>query len=333
MVTTTEVTLHKCNRTRYNRSLIAPQLALLVGLMLVNCSDSLRSNLNIEFGTVHPAFHEVLDETNSLLSKFPPLTHSHDAIRFTMLQSQNHSMDASTEFSPTLVNASKNATFEESSNASMFWFVSMESTQEPVITLFPSLKGNLQQGTITYYRLRLFGEIVIEGTEKEYRLRCWMCLVVFFAFWFGLLVLELRQERVELTAKCCKLEDLNSKFKDLSWKLYIDLRNVDANSKCMGGDSGLSDDSTDSRSCNSEYAPSADGEESDCDGTDSGRSNSETTRSSADDDESVCRSDTMTNDDSPGLERNVHCLRGGASPDPGGRLVEAATAAWTCNRR
>ena len=144
MVTTTEVTLHKCNRTRYNRSLIAPQLALLVGLMLVNCSDSLRSNLNIEFGTVHPAFHEVLDETNSLLSKFPPLTHSHDAIRFTMLQSQNHSMDASTEFSPTLVNASKNATFEESSNASMFWFVSMESTQEPVITLFPSLKENLR---------------------------------------------------------------------------------------------------------------------------------------------------------------------------------------------
>ena len=77
-------------------------------------------------------------------------------------------MNASTEFSPMLVNASKNATFEESSNASMFWFVSMESTQEPVITLFPSLKGNLQQGTITYYRLRLFGEIVIEGTEKEY---------------------------------------------------------------------------------------------------------------------------------------------------------------------
>jgi len=105
VVTTTEVTLHKCNRTRYNRSLIAPQLALLVGLMLVNCSDSLRSNLNIEFGTVHPAFHEVLDETNSLLSKFPPLTPSHDAIRFTMLHSQNHSMDAFTQFSPTLVNA------------------------------------------------------------------------------------------------------------------------------------------------------------------------------------------------------------------------------------
>ena len=127
-----------------------------------------------------------------------------------------------------------------------------------------------------------------------------MCLVVFFAFWFCLLVLQLRQERVELTAKCCKLEDLNSKFKDLSWKLYIDLRNVDANSKCMGGDSGLSDDSTDSRSCNSEYAPSADGEESSCNGTDSDRCNSETTRSSTDDDESVCRSDTMTNDDSPG---------------------------------
>ena len=104
VVTTTEVTLHKCNRTRYNRSLIAPQLALLVGLMLVNCSDALRSNLNVEFGSVHPAFHEELDETNSLLSKFPPLTHIHDAIRFTMLQPQNHSMDASTEFSPTLVN-------------------------------------------------------------------------------------------------------------------------------------------------------------------------------------------------------------------------------------
>ena len=81
---------------------------------------------------------------------------------------------------------------------------------------------------------------------------------------------------MELTANCCKLEDLNSKLKDLSWKLYIDLRNVDVNSKCMGGDSGLSDDSTDSRSCNSEYAPSADGEESDCDGTDFGRCNSET---------------------------------------------------------
>ena len=141
MVTTTEVTLHKCNHTRYNRSLIAPQLALLVGLMLVNCSDSLRSNLNIEFGTVHPAFHEVLDETNSLLSKFPPLTHDHDVIRFTMLQLQNHLMDASTDFSPTMVNASKNATIEESSNASLFWFVSMESTQEPVVTLFPSLMG------------------------------------------------------------------------------------------------------------------------------------------------------------------------------------------------
>ena len=111
VVTTTEVTLHKCNHTRYNRSLIAPQLALLVCQMLVNCSDALRSNLNVEFGSVHPAFHEVLDETNSLLSKFPPLTHSHDAIRFTMLQSQNHSMDASTEFSPTLVNASKNCNF------------------------------------------------------------------------------------------------------------------------------------------------------------------------------------------------------------------------------
>ena len=53
-------------------------------------------------------------------------------------------MDASTEFSPMLINASKNETFEESSNASMFWFVSMESTQEPVITLFPSLKENLR---------------------------------------------------------------------------------------------------------------------------------------------------------------------------------------------
>ena len=171
-----------------------------------------------------------------------------------------------------------------------------------------------------------------------------MRLVVFIAICFGRIVLEqskqayedlkqIRQERVELTVKCCKLEDLNRKLKYLSWKLYIDLGKLEANSECMGGDSGISDNSTDSRSCNSEYAPSADGEESDCDGTDSGRSNSETTRSSADDDESVCRSDTMTNDDSPGLERNVHCLRGGASPDPGGRLVEAATAAWTCNRR
>ena len=162
MVTTTEVTLHKCNSTRYNnRSLIAPQLAFLVGLMLVNCSDALRSNLNVEFGSVHPVFHEVLDETNLLLSKFPPLTHSHDAMCFTMLQSQNHSMDASTEFLLTLVNASKYASLEVSSNVSIFWFFSMESSQEPLITIFMSLKGNCQQGTITYYQLRLFGEIVI----------------------------------------------------------------------------------------------------------------------------------------------------------------------------
>jgi len=51
VVTTTEVILHKCDRTRYNRSLIAPQLAFLVGLILVNCSDALRSNLNVEFGS------------------------------------------------------------------------------------------------------------------------------------------------------------------------------------------------------------------------------------------------------------------------------------------
>ena len=59
--------------------------------------------------------------------------------------------------------------------------------------------------------------------------------------------LKIKQEMVELTAKCCKLEDLNRKFKDLSWKLYIDLGKLEANCKCMGGDSGLSDHSTDLR--------------------------------------------------------------------------------------
>ena len=77
-----------------------------------------------------------------------------------------------------------------------------------------------------------------------------MRLVVFIAICFGRIVLEqskqayedlkqIRQERVELIAKCCELEDLNRKLNVLSWKLYIDLGNVDANSKCMGGDSDL----------------------------------------------------------------------------------------------
>ena len=181
-VVTSEVTTHKRNRsgTRYNLSWITLQQAIFVGLMLVNCSYALGSNIEIDsVKSVHFAssqFYSFVNAPNAVMH---------------------------------------NATIAESSNMMGFPLLSWESTQQAItmVGLFKliQIRGSGDQCFVSAWCMPLLGMLVFQVS--------WLQMLQYALFvpvlWFLWTVIEVAvpptvpqeemfQEMLELPLLCLR---------------------------------------------------------------------------------------------------------------------------------